>query len=208
MKRLLLPPLLVLALVSPSTPAQAGAETLHFGFKGLFASASFTSTDPSGCVVTNVFVLGTEDRTKSGPGHPVAESLAILGVSQSDICAGKQLLAAAGSATLAADELRIDRQLTAAALTTTVDSVDSVSGSSFPVDIGVSWTGVGVPVSDRHRFHQNSPGFKVNARFAGISRGAAASGSILIGTTNLTPEPAFFAEMGSIKVGEVDIVRM
>jgi hypothetical protein len=41
----------------------------------------------------------------------------------------------------------------------------------------------------------------------GTFRDATASGTVSDGTTNFTPEPAVFADMGSVKQGEVDIIH-
>lgn len=73
MKRLLLMPALALSVLV-ATPA-AGAETLHASFKGQFAEAEFSSLDPSGCVVTDVFIFAVDGRVKE-TGHPVVTSSA------------------------------------------------------------------------------------------------------------------------------------
>jgi hypothetical protein len=50
----------------------------------------------------------------------------------------------------------------------------------------------------------------VNFHLDGTFRQATASGTVSDGTSNFTPEPALLTEgtrLGSIKVGEVDIIR-
>jgi hypothetical protein len=71
----------------------------------------------------------------------------------------------------------------------------------------VSWTGSGDIVSVKDHDHLKEPGFKLNARFTGTSRNATASGTVSDGTTNFTPQPAEFADMGSTKRGEVVIIH-
>jgi hypothetical protein len=206
--RLLAVASLAFVLMALTLPARAApAETLHFSFKGQFAEALFSSTDPSGCVVTEVFVAADDGRVKTGPGMPEVESVAFIFISQFDVCTQTQLLAADGFAVLAPDAFQIDRQLTAATLTATIEVFDFVSGTSFPVEVNVSWTGFGDTFSVKDRFHLKAPGFKVNSRFDGTFRDATASGTVTDGTTNFTPEPAVFADMGSVKQGEVDIIH-
>jgi hypothetical protein len=42
--------------------------------------------------------------------------------------------------------------------------------TSLPVDVNLSWTGVGDPFITKDRFHQTFPGFKVLTRFDGTDR--------------------------------------
>jgi len=206
MKRLVLSVAVLLSMLVTALPAHAaGAETLHFSFRGLEAEAFFDSVD--GCVETSVDVFAVDGRTKSGPGQPAAESVAAIFISQFDVCTGGLLLAADGFATLTPNQFQIDKQLTAATLNATIEVTDFVSGTVFPVDVSVSWTGTGAIVTVKDRFHLTAPGFKVNSRFDGTTRDATASGTVSNGTTNFTPEPAVFADLRSVKQGEVDIIH-
>jgi hypothetical protein len=108
---------------------------------------------------------------------------------------------------LAAGEFQIDKMLTTATLNATIEVFDEVSGTSFPVDISVSWAGFGASTTQKDHFQIHGPDFKVNSRFMGTFRDATASGTVSDGTTNFTPEPAVFADMGSVKQGEVDIIH-
>jgi hypothetical protein len=206
MKRLLLILALALSALVATPASAAGAETLHFSFKGQTADAFFSSVDPSGCVFTEVGVFAVDGRVKE-TGHPAVSSEAFIFISQFDACTDTLLLAADGSATLAPGEFQIDQQLTTASLNTTIEVFDFVSGTSFPVDVSVSWTGVGATFRIKDHFQIKTPGFKVNSRFDGTFREATASGTVSDGTTNFTPEPAVFAELGSVKQGEVVIIH-
>lgn len=207
MKRLFLILALALtALTATSVSGAAGASTLHFSFKGQFAEAGFDSLDPSGCVDTFVYVEGVNGTVKE-TGQPTASSLAVVVIDQFDFCTSTETLFAVGEATLAAGEFQIDKMLTTATLNTTIEVFDEVSGTSFPVDIGVSWTGVGATTTQKDHFQIHGPDFKVNSRFMGTFRDATASGTVSDGTTNFTPESAVFADMGSVKQGEVDIIH-
>jgi len=207
MKRLFL--ILALALTTltaTSVTGAAGASTLHFSFKGQFAEAAFDSLDASGCVETFVFVEGVNGTVKE-TGHPTVSSMAVITIDQFDFCTGIETLFAQGEATLAAGEFQIDKMLATATLNATIEVSDFVSGTSFPVDVSVGWTGVGATTTQKDHFQIKGPGFKVNSRFMGTFRDATASGTVSDGTTNFTPEPAFFADMGSVKQGEVDIIH-
>jgi hypothetical protein len=196
-----------LAMAVSASPVHAASETTHFSFQGQTANAFFSSTDPGGCVVTSVFVLANDGRTKTGPGGPLAESFAFVAVSQFNQCTETQLLNAEGSAVLAADDFQMDSRLTAATLDTSIELFDFVSGTSFPVDVNLAWTGSGDTLTQRSHFQINAPGLKVNERFSGTLRGATATGTVTAGTTNFTPEPSVFAELFSAKSGEVVITH-
>ncbi len=197
---------LAFVLMALALPARAaGAETLHFSFQGQTADAFFSSTQA--CVVTDVGVFAVDGRVKTGPGRPAVESTASIFISQFDVCTGTQLLAADGFAVLAPGEFQIEEQLTAATLTATIEVFDFVSGTSFPVDVNVSWTGFGDTFTIKERFHQRSPGFRANFRMDGTFREATAAGTVTDGTTNYTPEPAVFAQLGSVRKGEVVIIH-
>lgn len=208
--RLLAVATLTLVLLGLALPAgAAAAQTLHVKFQGHTAQAEFSTTQ--GCVQTVVYVLATDGRFKTDPGGPQAASGGEVYLSQSDVCTQTQLVDAFGFAVLAPDEFQIDEHLTAAALTATVEVSDFVSGTSFPVHVDVRWTGFGDTFSRDERFRRDeAPGVWVNFHLDGTFRQATASGTVSDGTNNLTPEPALLTEgtrLGSIKVGEVDIIR-
>jgi len=208
--RLVLVVSLAVAVLALAVPARAvGTETLHFSFDGLFADATFGSTDPSGCVSTVVDLLANDGRSRTGTGQPEVAASAIIIVSQFDNCTQTLLVAADGSAVLGPGALQIDNKLTAASLTATIEVFDFVSGASFPVDVNVSWTGVGGTTSARTHIRQTLPGFKINERFDRTFREATASGTVSDGTTNFTPQPAAAgdAHLASVKQGEVDIIH-
>ncbi len=201
---------LAFVLMALALPARAaGAETLHVKFQGQTAQAEFSST--KGCVQTVVYVLATDGRFKTDPGGPEAASGGEVYISKFDVCAQTQLVDAFGFAVLAPDEFQVDEQLTAATLTATIEVSDFTSGTSFPVHVSVSWTGFGDTFSQDERYRQEgAPGVWVNFHLDGTFRQATASGTVSDGTTDFTPEPALLTgntRLGSIKVGEVDIIH-
>jgi hypothetical protein len=206
-KRVFLAIIAVLAMAVSASPVHAASETSHVSFQGQTAHATFQSTDPGGCLVTSAFVLATDGRTKTGPGGSLAESVALVSVSQFNPCTDTQLLGADGSAVLAADDFQMDSRLTAATLDSRIELFDFVSGTSFPVDVSLAWTGSGDTVTEKSHFLLDAPGLKVNLRSSAIRRGGTATGTVTDGTTNFTPEPSAFAQLLSAKIGEVTITH-
>jgi hypothetical protein len=202
MKRLFLTLALALSAVVVVTPASAaGAETQHFGFKAEFAQARFLSIDPSGCVVTDVFVFVIDGRIKA-VGGPVFAPEAFVSIVQRDVCANINLVVDEGVADLAPDAFEVNGQLRTATLNTTIDLDEE-----GPVEVSVTWTGTGTAVRETRHFHLKMPGFKVNSHFNGLTREATASGTVSDGTTNFTPEPAVSAELASVRQGQVEIIH-
>jgi hypothetical protein len=199
---------LALVLMAHALPVHAaGAETLHVKFQGQTAQAEFSTTE--GCVNTVAYVLASDGRFKTDPGGPEAGSGGEIYLFQTDVCTQTQLRSAYGFATLAPDEFQIDQQFTTATLTATIEVSDVVSGTSIPLHVSVRWHGSGDTFSQDTRFHETTPELKVHFHMDGTFRQATASGTVSDGTTNLTPEPALTenTRLGSIKVGEVDIIR-
>jgi hypothetical protein len=196
--------LVLLALLTSSlpTPVRAGDT---FNLRGPSAFAGFFSPDPSGCVFTDVFVFANDRRLHDPPGPPTTFSEAFVNIFQFDNCTGTELISAFGSAQLADPAFQITPQLTSATLNTTIEVFDFVSGSTFNVDVALTWTGTGGLIRQSQRSHFRAPGFIQHSRFTGSFRDAQASGSVSLGGTNLTPEPSFFAQLASIKEGSVVI---
>lgn len=97
---------------------------------------------------------------------------------------------------------QIDRQVIAAALDTTIEVYDWVSGTSFPLTVTMAWTGVGDKFVVKDHFQMKSKTFKVNYKFSGTFRDADTDGSVSDGASNFTPEPAVYADLANLKEGE------
>ena len=205
MKRCMLAVALLLSMLVTTLPAHAaGAETRHFSLKGQFAAAVFHTVDSSGCIETFVTVIAQDSRIKQAS-PPDATLRATVELFQFDSCSGRLLLSAFGLTTLTPDQFHIDKQLNAATVNATVEVTDFLSSTIFLVDVSVNWTGSGDIVRVKDHIHFQEPGFKLNAHFKGTSRNATAFGTVSDGTTNFTPQPAVFADMGTTKRGEVAI---
>jgi len=191
---------LVLATFSQHSFASAGGV---FKAKGKGASAFFSSVDPSGCVYTDVLVVGNEGFFQSPPGPGNRSSGVDVAISQYDWCTDTLLLAAQGFAPLADPDLQVSEDLRSATLTATVNVYDYVSNSYFDVFIALVWTGSGAVNRTSSHTHFDSPGCQGNLRFIGSFRGAVATGSVSDGVTNYTPEPSLGYDIFKAKSGEV-----
>ncbi len=89
-----------------------------------------------------------------------------------------------------------------------IEVFDKTSGTTFAVDASVNWTGVGDQFRTKDHFQIISPSFKLNSRSDGTARDATASGTVSVGTTNFTPEPAVSASLADVKTGEVSITKL
>jgi hypothetical protein len=196
---------LVFATALAPTPARA-ATTIHFAQDDLVARAIFRSADDSGCVLTEVSAVAVDGRRKDGQGPGAERSEANLTISRYDACTDTLLTAAEGSATLGPEAFLIDR-LESAALHTSIEVFDAVSNSSFPVDVALTWEGVGDPIRQRIHTHLWTQAFSLNFRFDGTDRPAAAAGTVTDGTTNFTPEPGVNNTLLAIRAGRLEVQR-
>lgn len=199
--RLLVTVLLAVALVGLPGTAEA-ADVLHL--TGGSAEAFFSSTDPSGCISTFVFLVANDENRQSPPDPGSASSHGGITISQRDNCTDTVLLGATGLAELADPDFQVLGPLTSATLDTTIEVFDFVSSSSFNVDVAMTWTGTGDVNRENSNGHLELPGLIVNSHFSGAHRLADASGVVTNGV-NFTPNPSFRAEISSVISGSVFI---
>jgi hypothetical protein len=197
-----------------ATPASsAEADTLHFTVKGPSAWASWHTFDPSGCVETFVQVAGFDDTTRLDQGGaPQVLPTATVVIFQDDRCTGTALLSACNcgpnALTVAEDAFQVVGKLDSATLNATLEVIDFVSNTSFPVHISVNWTGIGETTREKIHSQTSTPGQLSIFRFDGMVREATASGTVSDGTTNFTPQPAnAFAQLFSTSQGSVIITH-
>jgi len=168
------------------------------GLRGPLVNAGFSTTDPSGCVVTDVYVSANSGTEQDHPGT-VAYGVASVSIYRYDACTDTTLLQAVGlNDALGSGEFQVSRQLDWASLETTIDVTDIDTGNVFGVNVNVDWTGT----SDLTRNHSNTkdvyPGCHVINRWKGSGRQAVASGAVSDGVENFTPGPSQSAEIGYV----------
>jgi hypothetical protein len=195
--------LLVLTILGEYTTASAGGGTNNGHFRDLGADAYFYSTDPSGCVVTEVNLLSTQHYFQSPPGPGAEGPFVSLQVFQYNVCTGEQLISASGGTQAA--NIQVDRKLNWAALSATVNVWEDVSQTYQDIYLDLTWTATGPSVHLNDHFHFKSPGCHLMARSNGIYRPATASGSVSNGITNFTPDASSGASIYTTKSGNLTV---
>ena len=200
---------LAAALALPSTPWAQGISR----FEGTSALADFSSTDSSGCIVTDVFV-NPIDAVSTGHFPQCSfgscsnsSSFVFIGISQFDSCTSTQLLAAdcPGTVPLTDQDFQVigENLLGSATLNATVGCFDFVSNLPFDVFVDLDWTAIGVRTLQTFGVHIRQPGFIINFQQTGTFRSAEARGSVSDGINNFTPDPSLDANIALVKEGSV-----
>jgi hypothetical protein len=162
------------------------ASHLRFQIKDRAANASFSSVDPSGCVETFVFVFGSNETVKEGPGRAASGPLAVVQLSQYDFC-NNTLGEYFGFAEDAAFE--VSRKLDQAHLKATVPGFVDETGVEAPAVVDLTWTGAGELFSETDRSRLKFPGSMLTQWFKGTFRPAQVSGSVTVGKQDLATAP-------------------
>ena len=197
------------AALAPSSTAAAATATgtathgnvavVHL--RGPLVNASFSTTDPTGCVTTDVFVSANSGTEQDQPGT-LHYAVASVQIYQYDACTDTTLRDAAGlSDSLATGAFQVSKQIDQASLHTTILASDLVSGASFPVTVDIGLVGISDIVRNHSNTNEVYPGCHIINRWKGSGRDAVATGSVSDGTTNLTPAPSDFAEVGFVVTG-------
>jgi hypothetical protein len=188
-----------------TAPASRGAARvanhLRFQIKDRAANASFSRVDPSGCVETFVFVFGSNETVKDGPGKPSTGPLAVVQLSQFDFC-NNTLGEFFGIAEDASFE--VSRKLDQAHLKATVPGFVDETGIEAPAVVDLTWTGAGELFSETDRSRLKFPGSMLTQWFKGTFRPAQVSGTVTVGKQNLATDPVdaliIRATQGSLEV--------
>lgn len=181
---------------APRAHAAASGSTTVFRFHGMTAFAVFDSLSSDGCVDTTVFV----DANQSG-----SNLEADVFIGQFNICTQTDLMEASGS-TLS-PTIQISKKLDSASLSATISVTDFLSGNTFNVSVNTTWTATGPLSHEIQSMHFHTKGFIDNFHLNAAFRDAGASGTVSDGTTNFTPSPSVFAQVASVKVGDVTITH-
>ena len=172
-------------------------------FKGKSAEAFFFSE--ADCVGTFVFVFANKGQSQSPPGPWTRGTVADVFIDQFDFCNETLLLSAFGSALVDDSAFQINRDISSATLSATINVWDFVSETSFDVVVNMAWTGTGDLSRENSHSHFSSPGCRFNGRFKGSFRPGEASGSVSDGGTNFTPDPTSSAFLTSTSNGSIEI---
>lgn len=192
-------------------PPQAAARALttqqfRFQLREVGAEAGFFSFDPTGCVVTDVFVFGAEQRLKASPSKPTEGPVAFVSVVEFDVCTNNVLREVFGQtqdASLEADRTKLGE----ARLQATITGTDFVTGTEVQMEVDVTWTGTGGLTFQSFQSRVRQPGFLARFSSKGTFREATASGTVSLAGENLTPDAAFFADIFRATRGELVLER-
>lgn len=178
----------------------ANAKVSVVNLRGPLVNATFSVTDPSGCIETDTFVSANLPSYQQLPGKPDTTGVASVGIFEYDACTDTTMLDATGlTDALPAGSLQVSKQLDRASLRMTLPITDIDTGATFSVDVDVVWAGT----STIHRDDVNSndlygKGCHVLDRWKGSGRTAQASGSVSDGVTNYTPTTTLDGEIGYV----------
>jgi len=181
-------------------------DRFRFQLRRVGAEALFERSDPTGCVVTDVNVLGAEDAVKQGPGKPTTGPFALVVIFEVDFCAQQILRDIFGFTSDVVFQANRTK-LTEASLQATITAVDNVSGAEVPVEVDVAWSGTGELISQSDRFRFKTPSTLASQWFKGTFRDAAASGSVVVDGENLATDAVLFADIFRLRTGDFQIVR-
>lgn len=182
--KLLIVIVLLLAVFGQHTPASAAE---MYKWKGPGAEAYFSSTDDSGCIVTDVSLFTRDETFQNPPGQPSRGSFVYLTIYQYDYCADLALRVAEGWASIGEDDLQVAKKLGSATLSALVTMYDWASDSYFDVSVDLSWSATGPAARQSSSFRSHTPECKYHSRFQGTFRSADVNGTITDGYTNYTP---------------------
>ena len=173
---------------NPAPAAQVAAKVsqARFQIKDRAANATFSSIDPSGCVETTVFVFGSLEATKAGPGKPTRGPLAVVRVTLFDFCN-----ATIGEYFGITEDavFEVGRQLDRAHLKASVPGFLDETGVEADAVVDLTWVGAGDLFSETLRDRQRFPGATLTQYFKGTFRPAQVSGTVTIGKTNHATAP-------------------
>jgi len=189
------------AALLPSSAAAAPGKVTEVHLRGPLVNASFSTTDATGCVTTDVFVSANSGTEQDQPGS-THYAVASVQIYQYDACTDTTLRDATGlTDTLPAGAFQVSQQVDLASLHTAIVVSDLVSGASSTVTVDVGWVGVGDVVRNHSNTNDIYPGCHIINRWKGTGRDATATGTVSDGATNLIPASSDFAEIGFVHDG-------
>jgi len=181
-------------------------EQSRFQLRDVGAEAEFFSFDPTGCILTDVFIFAAGRRQKAAAGKPTEVPLAVVLAFQVDVCSNTVLRDVFGEtldATLEADRSKLGE----ARLQATVTGTDFVTTQEVQMEVDIAWTGVGELTFQSLQNRVRQPGFLSRSSIKGVFRDAIAAGTISLAGENLAPESSVFADVFRVRVGELQLVR-
>jgi hypothetical protein len=195
--------LALLALMTAAIlPTAARAETTVRHFNGISAYASFTSYDSTGCIITYTDVSVYEDVTRTS-GSSTESSYAYLNIFQYDSCQNLYLSELFGDSGLAPGAFDTRGKIHSARLATTLEAYDYLTNTTVPVSIDLAWTAVGDVLRGSSSFRSIYAHTRLSSHQVGSSSAADVVGSVVLGGTNLTPQPSDYGSIYDTQNGTI-----
>jgi len=191
---------LCLTVLAPQSSAEAAAQVFHFRGGSQIAFATFSRTD--GTLVTTAMIVAIEGFNQSPPREPTPTPSLIAGVvifQYDTTCPpeeGCDFTMNANGFT-EAPMFQFNRDLSSAALKATVTMTDMVSGRSFPLEVDLSWIGIGETRRNFGSRRFREPGVIAITTGQNYLRSAEVSGSVIDVDTNFdfASQTTVFAEL-------------
>jgi hypothetical protein len=207
MKRFLCLICLTATLVLGLVPAAALAETEMFHLRGKTATATWQIEEPGGCISTWVDVFLFEDRVQSSEAPRETNPWAAVLVERYDRCQYLYLAEVTGFVPLSADNYSFGGAARSAHLGVAFEGWDYIANGPIPITVDLDWEAVGEAVQTSSGGRWSYPHYRSTFRSRGTSRDAVATGSVLLGTANVTPGASAEARVGSNQSGSVTIYK-
>jgi len=180
---------LALCLTTLAPQSSAGAAAQVFRFRGGSQIASATFSRAEGTLVTTAMIVAIEGLNQSPPVEPTPTPSLIVGVvifQYDTTCPpeeGCEFTMNANGFT-EAPMFQFNRDLSSAALKATVMMTDMVSGRAFPLEVDLSWIGVGETRRNFGSRRFREPGIIITTTGQNYFRWAEVSGSVMDLDTN------------------------
>ncbi len=188
--------------VRPAGPAAATLASRRHEIIG-FGSATFQSIDPSGCVVSNFDIFGSEERLKDEqPGAPSTTGFALVVVSKFNQCTDISLGDIIGDIRSDAVVFELTGNLSTATLQATVPARDD-NGAEVEVRLNVTWTGLGPTFAERNKVRLKTPDLLQIFRSKATIREATTTGTASLDRETFTLEPLAPGQVGRAKSREL-----
>ena len=168
------PIMLALLLAASVTLAQT-VEQLTFN--SISAYAAFGYFDDTGCIITEIVVIPSEQITKQTGEQKTTSPLITVVVLRFDLCNAVTLLAAQGST--AQQNFTIDENLNTASVTATIPTNDGFSNQNFDVRVDLKWQATDALQKNKLKENNLIGDPSVMTTLKGDLRDAVATGNIV-----------------------------
>ena len=166
--------MLALLLAASVTLAQT-VEQLTFN--SISAYAAFGYFDDTGCIITEIVVIPSEQITKQTGEQKTTSPLITVVVLRFDLCNAVTLLAAQGST--AQQNFTIDENLNTASVTATIPTNDGFSNQNFDVRVDLKWQATDALQKNKLKENNLIGDPSVMTTLKGDLRDAVATGNIV-----------------------------